>query len=68
MQKLHQHLSLSDFNAAVAPVALANACFPMQDKQQNQSPGGNEQTSEKTNHHHHEALQLKVTYKVRLQF
>lgn len=47
MQKLHQHLSLSDFNAAVAPIALANARFPVQDKQQNQSPGGNEQASVK---------------------
>lgn len=38
MQKLPQYLGLSDFNTAFALIALSNARFLMQDKQQKQSP------------------------------
>lgn len=38
MQKLLQYLGLSDFNTAFALIALSDACFLMQDKQQKQSP------------------------------
>lgn len=68
MQKLLQHLCLSDFNTAFALITLTSACFLMHDKSQSQSLWGKTRQTNKTNCHHQEALQLKVKWELSLHF